>query len=406
MSIQAELASLQRIGDRLISTTNDDLEKVLEVLLPKLLPLSNNGALRDKQVVPILMHILRRIKPLETRLPLQALIGLIQPEMMPFCCNLTMVFIDATVKWHPAELYKDCALPLIHNLFKFQPFSSQSNALCFYSLPCISFLSVQTAPDVEENVKIILGDWLLDLSIAQPGIIKGSAGSIQPGLSADRLARLTSKKAAWMAVDMRQPKLDLIHSISKQWLPTNCAVAIAIICSCDADSDVATQAVFKMSGARSILPDINVNPLPVLELLLTLCLPLTQAMLKYEQNTYVRQRTTLRNSVTCAIVRWICKEMQDHLTLAAKNIVELVISEILKSNEGGSVDSTYISIIMELTALLVERLNDEALVSAAPLLLLCAKKALVPFVSLLSSHSISSVDSEAGIYDETCLLSP
>ena len=396
MNVEAELASLQRISNRLTSTSNDDLEKVLQVLLPKLLPLSNNEALRDKQVVPILMNILRRIKPLETPLPLQSLISLIQPEMMPFCCNLTMVFIDATIKWHPAELWRDCTQPLMHNLHRFKNFSPQSNSLCFYSLSCISSMSLQAAHQKEPNVQSILGDWFLDLSIAQPGIIKGSAGSIQPGLSADRLARLTTKKTEWNILDMKHCKLELIHSISKQWLPTECAVAIAIICSCDADSDVATQAVFKMSGARSILPDINLNPLPVLELLLILCLPLTQTMLKYEQNTYARQRTTLRNSVTCAIVRWICKEMVEYIVLAAKSIMELVVSEVMKSNDGGSVDSTYISIIMELAALLVEKLNDDALAAVAPILLLCAKKALLPFVSLLSSQSISSVDSEAG----------
>ena len=92
MSIQGELASLQRISDRLVSTPNEELQKVLENLLPKLLPLSNNAELRDKQVVPILMQILKRIKLLEIRLPLASLISLIRPDMLPFCCNLSTVF--------------------------------------------------------------------------------------------------------------------------------------------------------------------------------------------------------------------------------------------------------------------------------------------------------------------------
>ena len=397
MNIQNELASLQRISDRLISTSNDDLQKVLDNLLPKLLPLSNNDALRDKQVVPILMLVLRRIKPLETCLPLRALISLIQPDMMPFCCNLAMVFVDAGRKWHTTDLWMDSALPILQGIQGFSPYSSQSNALCFYSLHCIGALHLHSAPSEDRTVRNILGDWFLDFSIAQPGIVKGSAGSIQPGLSAERLNRLTTKKNEWSASDMKVYKLDLINSIPKQWLPTECAVAIAIICSCDSDSDVATQAVFKMSGARSILPDVNSNPLPVLELLLTLCFPLTQTMQKYDQNIFVRQRTTLRTPVTCAILKWICKEMQDYLKIAGKIIVQLVISEVLTS-ENGTSDSSFMVNIMELTALFVEKLNQDELITIAPILLLCAKKALVPFVSLLSSQSTSSIDSEAGKY--------
>lgn len=416
MNVPAELASLQRINDRLISTSNEDLQRVLEALLPKLLPLSNNEELREKQVVPILMHILRRIKPLETRLPLQALISLVRPDMLPFCCNLSMVFIDAAKKWHPSECWKECSLPLMNGLQRFLPFSPQSNALCYYSLSCIGPLSTTIIPILptsenipgnnpsspsgnitENNARNVLGDWFLDFSLAQPGIIKGSAGSIQPGLSAERLARLTTKKNEWNNVDMKGYKLELIGSLVKQWLPTPCAVAIAIILSCDIDSDVSIQAVFKMNGARSILSDINENPVPVIELLLALCLPISQTMQqKYVQNMYVRQRTTLRNNVKCAILRWICKEMTDYLTLAGKSIVQLIVSEMFKSSDISSIDSQYVSNIMELSALLIEKLKDDELLPIASILLQCAKKALVPFVSLLSSQSTSSVDSESG----------
>ena len=416
MNIANELASLQRINDRLISTANDDLQRVLEALLPKLLPLSNNEALREKQVVPILMHILRRIKPLETRLPLKALISLVRPDMLPFCCNLAMVFIDAGKKWHPAECWKECSLPLMSGLGGFVPFSPQSNALCYYSLSCIgplsSSLSLATVPPIESNqssnvsnqqsnvgnVSDVLGDWFLDVSLAQPGIIKGSAGSIQPGLSADRLARLTTKKTEWNALDMKQYKLDLIASLSTMWLPTPCAVAIAIVGSCDTDSDVAIQAVFKMSGARSILPDVDLNPLPVMDLLLGLCLPVAeQQTLQTSCTLFVRNRTALRNNVKCAILRWICKEMTEHFVMAWKKIVQLIVSvSEMQRADVSSIDSAYLLHIMELTAILAEKLPDIELQSVAQVLLQCAKRALVPFASLLSAQSASSVDSESG----------
>lgn len=400
MSVQSELASLQRINDRLISTSNEDLQRVLANLLPKLLPLSNNDDLRDKQVIPIFMQVLKRIKLLETILPLRDLVSLIRPDMLPFCCNLSMMFIDAAKKWHPAEQWSECAVPLVFGLGEFKSFSSQSNALCFYSLSCLGSISTLMTSEPESSARSVLADWLLDLSLAQPGIVKDSAGSIQPGLSAERLARLTAKKSVWSVLDMKQYKLDLISSLSKQWLPTPCAVAITIVLSCDSDPDVVTQATFKMNGARSILPDINANPLPVLELLLTLCLPVTHGTQKNNGNLIVRQRTTLRTSVKCTILRWICKEMQGTIVIAAKCVVELVVVEMMKSSDVGVTDAAYSSQIMELTAILVEKLADSDLQAVAGILLRCAKKALWPFVSLLSSKSSSSIDSEAGISNE------
>jgi hypothetical protein len=396
MSVESELASLQRISDRLLSTSNENLQNVLEVLLPKLLPMANNEALRDKQVIPIFIHILRRIKPLKTIIPMRALINLIRPDMMPFCCNFAMAFIDTTSEWHPLELWSKSAESLTLTLIGFSLFTPQSNALCYYSLFCISSLCLLKGPSVEGNIKNILGDWFIDMSLAQPGIIKDSVGSIQPGLSAERLGRLTTKKNEWTTDNLKPFKLALVQSLSNQWLPTQCAVAIAIICSCDVDTDVATQAVFKMNGARSILPDINLDPLSVLDLLLTLCLPLSQTMQTYQQHPFIRQRTTLRDSVKCAILRWICKEMSDHILVASKNIVAL-FAEILKPYETSSMSAIYTSHIIELAALLTEKLNYGSLMIVASIIIQCVKKALQPFISLLSTRSDSGVDSEAGI---------
>lgn len=396
MDIRSELASLQRIGDRLASTSNEDLQRVLQTLLPKLLPLSNTDELRDKQVIPILMQVLKRIKQLQTPLPMEMLIGLIRPDMLPYCCNLSTVFVDAGTKWHRSEQWSTCAKPLLAVLGNFVAFSSQSNALCYYALFCLRSLSLEVISESNAEAMIVLGDWLIDFSIAQPGIVKDSAGSIQPGLSVERLGRIVSKKSDWSATDMKQFKMNLVDSLSKPWLPTPCSIGIAIILSCDSDSDVALQAVFKMNGARSIFTDINANPYPVLNLLLTLCLPLTQAMQSSHASPYVRHRTALRITVKCAILRWICKEMQETLIVAAKNVIQLVVTEILKPSDGGVDDMTYSSLVMEMTALLTERMPDEALGRVAALLLQCVKKVLQPFSSLLSSSSASSSDSEAG----------
>ena len=180
-------------------------------------------------------------------------------------------------------------------------------------------------------------------------------------------------------------------------------MAIAIIASCDADTDVSMQAVFKMNGARSLLPDIKDHPMVVLDLLLKLCLPLSQSMQIFQQIPFVRQRTTLRETVKSAIVRWIAKDMKEFLTLASNGIIQLVFAEMVtaaSSNSDSSAGASgllYRCELMELTALLAEKLEPIALSKVTVILIQCAKKALQPFISLLSTHAASSVDSEAGV---------
>lgn len=67
------------------------------------------------------------------------------------------------------------------------------------------------------------------------------------------------------------------------------------------------------------------------------------------------------------------------------------------TTSGGAASSAYCGALMGLAALLAERLDDASLAVAAPVLLQCAKKALQPFLSLLSAHASSSVDSDAGV---------
>ena len=214
MDIEKETAALQRIQDRLSSTPNEQLDQVLATLLPKLIPFANNEALRDKQIIPIFTHILRRIKLLKTVLPISALITLIRSDMLPFGCNFAIAFMDTVVDWQPMEQWQLCADALVGSLNGFAAFSSQSNALCYYSLYAIQPLGEAThsGPSIAHDV---LGDFLLDIVMTQPGLVKGSAGSIQPGLSAERVDRLTAKTKEWTAATLKPFKLALIQSLPK-----------------------------------------------------------------------------------------------------------------------------------------------------------------------------------------------
>jgi hypothetical protein len=155
----------------------------------------------------------------------------------------------------------------------------------------------------------------------------------------ERVQRLTSKKPEWSLPALKLVKLALIASLSKRWLPVPVSVLLAIILSCDPDPDVSAQAIFKMNGARSIFPEIDLNPYPVLELLLVICLPgsvnsahFPVAAEETHHEKWLKPllgtRTAIRDEIKCAILRWIMKEMQHHLPVAMQLTVQLVFLEI------------------------------------------------------------------------------
>ena len=77
-NINEELQALDRVHTRLLSTSNEALEKVLETLLPKLILLTNNELLR-KKVLEMFSPILRRIKETNTILPIISLLEIMNP---------------------------------------------------------------------------------------------------------------------------------------------------------------------------------------------------------------------------------------------------------------------------------------------------------------------------------------
>jgi hypothetical protein len=76
---------------------------------------------------------------------------------------------------------------------------------------------------------------------------------------------------------------------------------------------------------------------------------------------------------------------------------DMVMSAASATGGGAASSAAYCGALMGLAALLAERLDDTSLAGAAPVLLQCAKKALVPYLSLLSAQATSSVDSDAGV---------
>jgi len=194
MNVKAELESLQRLEDRILSTSNEGLSKVLDILLPKLIALINKDELRSR-VMKMFGSLLKRLKDLsECELPLKKLIALVRREHMPYACNFTMTFID--VVWdRQSNKNVDLAVQLLLSILDWPVHSPQSNALLWYTLNILPLLpeamdaykALCIQEQLEDNsgvLKDILGDYFLDVSLLHGTnpIRKGAAGSVQVSL--------------------------------------------------------------------------------------------------------------------------------------------------------------------------------------------------------------------------------
>lgn len=231
------------------------LPQILEKLLPGLLPLANKEELRP-QVLVIVSNLVRRIRALQTQLPCPALLTkLVQPEMMPFACNITLTLLDIALPHEPTTRRQQCAEAVFSSVAAFYPtittkphkvFCMQLDALLNYALellpdvPAAITSSVQLLVTVYQHLGALscssrptsvapphplalFWDFLLDLSLAQAPLIAGALGSVQPGLSQQRVQRLCHRarkhdadaepSTGWFLPQLKQVCIDVFYSV-------------------------------------------------------------------------------------------------------------------------------------------------------------------------------------------------
>lgn len=233
--MSSEVAALSRVHDRVLATDNDKLPQILEKLLPGLLPLANKEELRP-QVLVIISNLVRRIKALRTPLPCPTLLTkLVTPDMMPFACNITLTLLDIALSHEPVGedgcRGQQCTEAVLAAMALFFPplspagatitasssysksnkvFTMQLNSLLNYALELLVHVPAAVASSCKHTLTLPLGtsntgtrttlqcrhhlellwDFLLDLSLATAPLIKDALGSVQPGLSQQRVQRL------------------------------------------------------------------------------------------------------------------------------------------------------------------------------------------------------------------------
>lgn len=253
-----EKDQFKRIQNRLETTSNDKLESVINSLLPKIIPMLQGGSsivdglkqeTMDTHIMPILDIAYERILSVQDiKLPVLELLQLIQFKNAKIVCDTSIKFVDIVVtnqncRLHSTEYINDMCRVIVSSLIEFPVNSFQSHSLCYYAYklldkcvdicmmskattdtplpPSLSSLPVpSTAISLTSITAItsVLGDWFFDLSLLQNVVIKDAVGSITPGLSVDRLNRMTCKRTQWNLVDIKSLKLSLIKTFSKPWL--------------------------------------------------------------------------------------------------------------------------------------------------------------------------------------------
>jgi len=374
MNNNDELQALERVHTRLLSTPNDGLEKVLEQLLPRLILLSNNEVLRNK-VLEMFGQILRRIKETNTIVPITSLLELMKPENMPFAVNFSITFIDTSIKTLPRNKFLDASKALLVALNSFAAYSVQSNALCYYSLHLLDCLA-EASNLVKCSSYHILGDFYIDFCLIQSELRRDGVGSIQSGLSKERVDRLTLKKDHWKSADLKAYKKQLLETLPLRWIPSEQSVIISLICSNDLDSEVSSQAIYKVNGARSLF-NVEENPSLILDYLLDFCI-----------NNNNTNRTSMREDIKCSILRWILKELRNNLTTSAKKILVLLVTDLSKADTS----LKYKAELFHLADSLAEKMDDTSFSTSAVLFIACVKIYLKGFNSRVKEVSDSSND--------------
>ena len=118
-----------------------------------------------------------------------------------------------------------------------------------YNAACIA----SSADDRSAELRAIIGDFFLDVALVRSNLTKNAAGSVLPGLSTDKVDRLTAKKNAVMLSEMKSVKMALIAQlIDDEVVDPWDGVLISVILAYDPDTAIAQQAAHKMAayGAR------------------------------------------------------------------------------------------------------------------------------------------------------------
>ena len=408
-STKTELASLDRLQDRIDSASNEKLQELLRYAVPALVKLVNEDELRAR-VFKMFGPLLKRLKNLTTcNLPLEALVALVRQEHQPYACNFSMTFLD--VAWvRQQDKSVELTVALLDSILEWPLYSPQSNALLAYTWQVIPHLPAALAlhrerhlsaniagPSVDgtADLKHILSDYLLDLCLVHSKQIKrGTAGSVLPGLSDERVIRLTAKKEdIEPTADLRAAKLAIVellldNRVFSPWA----AVAISTVLSYDSDANVAQAASFKMNaqGNRKDLKAVAPFGEPsrslighILHIACPASAPLSSEALTWTNNCtsispYSKPRSALRDEIRSHLIRWCAVEGGPQVCSVSRAVLKIFVDTTLTV---GAITVRFRTAVVLLANSLTEHTDDASFIAAAQIVLSAMERVLEAYTT-------------------------
>jgi hypothetical protein len=279
------------------------------------------------------------------------------------------------------------------------PFSRLSNFLCHFAvclLPAFGKVWLSDTNSLQKcNASLILADYCLDLCLLQRDVTLNAVGSVQSGLSLDRVARLTAISKQLVLPHVQRIKKEIIDLLPLNIFPSALSVAISIICSVDTDKTVSTQSTFKMNGAMEIFA-VTSSAADVVCSLLSLCCGSSAE----HQSLSCSNRSALTVEMQCALLSWVSKHLQPHLhfgnnqilAIACKNISVTGLNTIFSSSI--RVVALSLKLLMEACQATDCTTTTVWMKQSSSMLIGLSHAVLISFLSSSSSSSLMAEDSE------------
>lgn len=226
---------LSKLFLRVQETRNDELPGFLSAILPVIIPLTNQEALRN-DAIKVITECLRRAKLASIKLPLDLFVSLLQPKYLPFGCNFAIAFLDGLSDIQCiSDISATSVQHLIESWINFELFSYQSNSVSVYLMKFNSFipeaLQLISSPQIKMKAIEFLCDYFLDVLFYLPTSIGNSI--VSPGLSQARIQRLQLKQKNFTAMTLMNWKLQVTELSSQLIGPMESKLLIGLVASYD-----------------------------------------------------------------------------------------------------------------------------------------------------------------------------
>lgn len=247
----------QRVLDRLSLATDERLVTIVQGLLPAVLAEINGNP--DPALLKTISHATTRLRGLpEARLPCDAIFSACARGGTARALGLVLLELGLPREEPAAKtaLATRLVLEIASCGDVWSPQRATAVHLLLSVLPHATGDALTDAAAAHPDAAADLQDFLLDVLLATPGV---SAGRVPPGLSAQRVGRLTARPATdWTLAALAPRKLAAL-SLLRRVSPPRDQVGALLAATCDAHYSVTDVATVALKALAESAADLNLD---------------------------------------------------------------------------------------------------------------------------------------------------